>query len=253
MSRRPNLYQERERKAAEVFATLCKTYGVPEGWTLRIDSAAKRRLGQCRFSSRQVGLSQYFLHHAEWHEVENTIRHELAHVLVGPGHGHNHIWKAKARALGALPVACRNLPASALPQPQWVGKCQDCGREWKRHKLTERTKRGVCPSCYRGSWRSLGEMISSAFESKSRGVIIWKRAGQNSVRIVRPPTPTTPERLPAAAERGVPSPERGAFKNLVRARVRAGVSKEEIARECARLFPDKNFPAMYSTVMREQR
>lgn len=46
-------------------------------------------------------------------------------------------------------------------------------------------------------------------------------------------------------------PPRGGFKNLVRLRVSEGVPKEKIAAECKQLFPAKNFPAMYSTVLRE--
>lgn len=33
-------------------------------------------------------------------EVKNTILHEIAHALVGLGHGHNKIWQQKAIEIG---------------------------------------------------------------------------------------------------------------------------------------------------------
>jgi SNF2 family DNA or RNA helicase len=41
-------------------------------------------------------------------ELINTIRHEVAHAIVGPGHGHNEVWADKAREIGCdntLPCA----------------------------------------------------------------------------------------------------------------------------------------------------
>jgi hypothetical protein len=37
--------------------------------------------------------------------VKNSILHELAHVLVGKGHGHDEIWFRKALDLGCKPQA----------------------------------------------------------------------------------------------------------------------------------------------------
>ena len=36
-------------------------------------------------------------------EVRDTILHEVAHALVGPGHGHDTVWKATAAQVGARP------------------------------------------------------------------------------------------------------------------------------------------------------
>jgi hypothetical protein len=41
-----------------------------------------------------------------WDIVRLTVRHEAAHALVGPGHGHSVVWKRQARALGVNPAAC---------------------------------------------------------------------------------------------------------------------------------------------------
>ncbi len=65
-----------------------------------VDARPTRRLGQCRFGAREIGLSRRFLEANEWGIVENTVRHEAAHAAVGPGHGHDGVWRRQARAFG---------------------------------------------------------------------------------------------------------------------------------------------------------
>lgn len=61
---------------------------------------AKGRNGQTNYVRRTISLSAPVtrLRDPEW--VENTIRHEIAHALVGPGHGHGSVWQRKAREIG---------------------------------------------------------------------------------------------------------------------------------------------------------
>lgn len=138
----------RENAAHALFDTLRVAWKI-EGWTLRVDTRARRRLGSCRYRKREVGISQHFLHNAQWHDVEETIRHEVAHVLAGYKAGHGAQWKNFALLVGARPQRCSTeLPAGSVPRPTWVGSCQTCGREFKRWRLTRRTRTGRCPRCY---------------------------------------------------------------------------------------------------------
>src|SRR5512145_229105 len=67
-------------------------------------------LGLCSHKDKCIILSS---HHIDIHpepDVVNTIRHEIAHALVGVGHGHDEVWAARAREVG-----CDNtLPCSNL-------------------------------------------------------------------------------------------------------------------------------------------
>ncbi|MGB7817670.1 MAG: SprT-like domain-containing protein [Ornithinibacter sp.] len=114
------------------------------GWTVVADRA-KTRAGVCRFSKRQIGLSAPLttLHSEE--EVLDTILHEIAHALVGPQHGHDAVWRAKARELGSSGQRC--VPADAPRVPgDWVGRCP-AGHEKHRHRAPTRVM--SCGTCSR--------------------------------------------------------------------------------------------------------
>lgn len=83
-------------------------------WRIRLTTdATKPFLGLCSYKDKCIILNA---HHLDIHpdpDVKDTILHELAHALVGPFHGHNEIWKAKAKELGCTELsACSSLSLS---------------------------------------------------------------------------------------------------------------------------------------------
>jgi hypothetical protein len=80
-------------------------------WSIRLNQNPESRfLGLCSHKDKTIILS---VHHIDIHpspDVINTIKHEVAHALVGPWEGHNNIWVEKAREIG-----CDNtMPCSTL-------------------------------------------------------------------------------------------------------------------------------------------
>jgi len=71
------------------------------GWVIKKDNA-KTRLGQTNYTKKHISISSYFLRgkSCDHSKIRNTVLHEIAHVLVGPKHHHNEIWKAKAISIG---------------------------------------------------------------------------------------------------------------------------------------------------------
>ena len=59
-------------------------------WTFCFDHA-KRRFGNCKYSKRQIRMSRHFLQNPKitMKNVRNTMLHEVAHAIVGEGHGHD--------------------------------------------------------------------------------------------------------------------------------------------------------------------
>lgn len=115
-----------------------------EGWTVVADRA-KTRAGVCRFATRQIGLSRPLTELHSEAEVRDTILHEIAHALVGPQHGHDRVWQAKAREIGSSGERCVPPEAARVPG-DWAGSCP-AGHRTTRHKAPTRVL--TCARCSR--------------------------------------------------------------------------------------------------------
>ena len=99
----------------------------------------------CRFGKRQIGLSRPLTELHSEEEVRDTILHEIAHALVGPEHGHDRVWRAKARAIGSSGERCVSLDAPRVVG-DWVGTCP-AGHTSTRHRAPQRV--ATCSRCSR--------------------------------------------------------------------------------------------------------
>lgn len=103
-----------------------------QNWRLVVDDA-KKRFGLCQHRTKTISISQrHFLYSPEA-DIRDTILHEIAHALVGPGHGHNRVWKAKCVEIGAKPLRCGKTAVEAYnADAKWQTTC--CGRTSKRYR-----------------------------------------------------------------------------------------------------------------------
>ena len=101
--------EERAQRVArlEGVATLTRDLmdrnGLPD-WSFRF-SSARQKLGECRAREKLIVLSRTHAAEGTPADVRDTILHEIAHALAGPGAGHGPAWKAIARRLGARPAS----------------------------------------------------------------------------------------------------------------------------------------------------
>lgn len=88
-------------EAEAVALRLMKKHGILEqGWTFKFDNA-KKTLGKTSFSHKYISLSRYMTELDSTGEfVEQTMLHEIAHVLAGHAAGHGEAWKIKGRSIG---------------------------------------------------------------------------------------------------------------------------------------------------------
>lgn len=114
-----------------------------QGWVFQWDSA-KTRMGLCRHSKRIISLSKHWAAELSVESSRQTILHEIAHALVGPGHKHNMVWERKAREVGvAKPGPCGDTEGVRLERAA-VGVCP-AGHRTEAHRLPQRVK--SCSKC----------------------------------------------------------------------------------------------------------
>ena len=135
-------------KALATGRRLLREHGLDD-WTIVADRA-KTRAGVCRFTKRQIGLSAPLTTLHSEDEVLDTILHEIAHALVGPQHGHDAVWRAKARQIGCSGERCVSSDSPRVPG-DWVGRCS-AGHEKSRHRAPARLM--SCGECSRASTRA---------------------------------------------------------------------------------------------------
>jgi predicted SprT family Zn-dependent metalloprotease len=116
-----------------LFDAIAKELGLPTTWRLEFDRAV-RRFGRCCYRTQTISLSEPLVRRNGREEVEETIRHEIAHALVGPGHGHGRVWKQMAVACGARAERCYSADRVAAPAAPWIGTCPRCKHEYPRHR-----------------------------------------------------------------------------------------------------------------------
>ena len=113
---------------------------IKRGWRFEFDYA-KCRAGQCNYRKKVISLSKVITELATEDQVRDTILHEIAHALVGPGHGHTHVWKYTARQIGCNGKRCHD---HATPEGKYLGTCPGCSHEQRKHRRTRVACRMCC-------------------------------------------------------------------------------------------------------------
>lgn len=135
-------------RARETARTLMAKYGLFD-WQFGFNRNV-RRAGVCRYPTRtkpgRIELSRHFVEQNAEPEILDTILHEIAHALVGPEHGHDEVWKAKCREIGAKPERCYS-GGVAMPKGRWRATCPSCSKAFDRHRRPKRLAGWHCKAC----------------------------------------------------------------------------------------------------------
>jgi predicted SprT family Zn-dependent metalloprotease len=146
------------RAALDIARALLSEHGLHD-WSAALDRA-KTRAGACRFGRRQITLSAALTRLHSEVEVRDTILHEIAHALAGPGHGHDEVWRAIAVQIGCSGDRCVPPDAPRVEGP-WRGTCP-AGHVRHRHRRPQRPQ--SCGTC------------SPRFDA--RHLIVWTHHGR---------------------------------------------------------------------------
>lgn len=114
-----------------------------QAWSIAFDRS-KRRGGLCIHARRTLQFGEAVLAVMSDEQCINTITHEIAHAMVGPGHQHDGTWQRQHRALGGNGERCHD---TVVPG-RWQGVCPN-GHTMNRHAKSDKMFRGSCGQCSR--------------------------------------------------------------------------------------------------------
>jgi predicted SprT family Zn-dependent metalloprotease len=151
--------------ALQMAVTLMEEHGLAD-WDFKF-SKGKNLFGYCSHVKRTISLSYPLTLLNDASQVRDTLLHEIAHALVGRGHGHGQVWKAKAEEIGARPVRCYSQEDVNTPIRKYVGTCQTEG--CVGHTRHRRAIRPVyCLQCLKAAGYTKRNNYKNLFETTSR-------------------------------------------------------------------------------------
>lgn len=120
------------RDAERMARGLMEQFGL-EQWTFKLDNS-KRRFGACNTGRRTISLSAPLTRLNTPAEVEDVIRHEIAHAIAPIGSHHNAAWKRACLVTGARPERCYDSSTVVQPPAPYRVECPNCGILGSRHR-----------------------------------------------------------------------------------------------------------------------
>ena len=145
------IQKENLDRCKEVWDELDEKFQLREkGWKWTINGRLRNALGRCNWNNKMVEMSEWLLSECGVDQVEDTMRHEVAHAISSPLSGHNAEWKRNCILTGAQPRRLASgVKSPSMRQPdKWAIMCGDCDepialRQTRRMRLETK----VCGRC----------------------------------------------------------------------------------------------------------
>lgn len=109
-------------------------------WTFEVSTRAKRRLAATKYDKQTISLSAWLLDNHDEERILLTVRHELAHAILGPGYGHGDRWRELCLRIGGDGKRLVREDLEGQPEYRYHAVCEECGVVGGLHRL-HRTRR----------------------------------------------------------------------------------------------------------------
>lgn len=131
--------------AAEMARTELKKWGL-EDWSFKFNDR-HCSFGLCRYDEKTIFLSKYLVNLNTVERTMQTVLHEIAHALLGPGHGHDNEWKKLCIKIGGNGVRCYTEANTVTPKflRAYTYVCTSCGRETHKSYILRQPR--ACGRC----------------------------------------------------------------------------------------------------------
>lgn len=116
-----------------------------DGWRVGVSSRMSRTLGKCLYRPKLILLSLSHIRLNGEAIIAETVLHEIAHGVVGPGHGHDRVWRQMAIVVGAEPVSCDT--KANMPPGKWIAICPDCAQSFHLYRKPRPDRQRWCRAC----------------------------------------------------------------------------------------------------------
>ena len=101
-----------------------------------------RFLGRCNYCKGTIELSYHYAQHGSLADIEDTIRHEIAHAMAGPMAKHGPFWKSACLVTGAKPLACFS-DKNPIPA-KYISNCAVCNKEYRCYRKLKNMNSRIC-------------------------------------------------------------------------------------------------------------
>jgi hypothetical protein len=141
-----SMTEEKLAQVEQLAHRLLEAHGL-DNWVFALNGR-RRQIARCvaPHAGRpgRIELSRHYALLLDDAALADSLKHEIAHALVGPGRGHDALWRAKCKEIGARPVPCGDPPR--MPLGVWRGSCPVCKKTYDFYRRP-RTLLRYCAAC----------------------------------------------------------------------------------------------------------
>ena len=132
-------------KASEMARKELDKWGL-EDWDFKFNDR-HCSFGLCSYDQKTIFLSRFLVNLNTPERTMQTLLHEIAHALLGPGHGHDNQWKELCIKIGGNGIRCYTEANTVTPKDlhNYTYVCTSCGRETVKSYILRQPR--ACGRC----------------------------------------------------------------------------------------------------------